>query len=190
MKLSMFVVASILAGTSLIASAEDANRGTASKVALDGQMTAVTATIKSVDQESREVVLLDENGKEHSFIAGDQVRNLAQVHPGDRLRIGYHQRFLRKLYPGSGQTMGSTVTVESSRATLGEKPHGTQTTTINAVGRIKSIHPQSRQVVIEGKRMELTFIAGADIDLDSVQVGDTVTFEYTEGLIISVTAPQ
>ena len=48
-----------------------------------GRSATVTATVKSVDQATREVVLTDEQGAEVSFIAGENVQSLAQLKAGE-----------------------------------------------------------------------------------------------------------
>jgi len=47
----------------------------------------VTATVVKVDQKTREVTLKGEDGEEFSFVASEDVKNLAQVKPGDVLCI-------------------------------------------------------------------------------------------------------
>ena len=46
----------------------------------------VTATVTKIDQKTREVSVKTEDGKDYSFVAGENVKNLSQVKVGDRSR--------------------------------------------------------------------------------------------------------
>src|SRR5512147_1343874 len=49
----------------------------------------VTATVTKIDQKTREVTVNTDDGQEYSFVAGDNVKNLAQVKAGDRITVKY-----------------------------------------------------------------------------------------------------
>ena len=44
--------------------------------------TTVTATVTKIDQKTREVTVKTDDGQEYSFVAGDDVKNLAQMKVG------------------------------------------------------------------------------------------------------------
>ena len=48
------------------------------------------AVVESVDQKSRTVLLRDDHGDLETIIASPEVRNLAQVHPGDHVLVSVH----------------------------------------------------------------------------------------------------
>jgi hypothetical protein len=49
-----------------------------------------TASVKQIDLASRTLVILAENGLESIVVIGPQVRNLDQVHVGDRIVLSYY----------------------------------------------------------------------------------------------------
>jgi hypothetical protein len=51
--------------------------------------TSVRATVESVDQRTRQVVLRDEDGQIETVVAGPNVRRLAQVRAGDTVVLEY-----------------------------------------------------------------------------------------------------
>src|SRR5262249_20941330 len=55
----------------------------------DSQTVTATAVVQAIDQNTREVTLKAENGNVFSFVAGDDVKNLSQVHVGDTVRVTY-----------------------------------------------------------------------------------------------------
>ena len=49
----------------------------------------VTATVTQIDQKTRQVTLKADDGKEYSFVAGDAVKNLAQMKAVDKVTATY-----------------------------------------------------------------------------------------------------
>ncbi len=85
--------------------------------------TEVTATVVKVDQKSREVTLRKQDGSEYSFVAGDAVKNLAQVNAGDVVVATYTEAIAYEVKKG-GKAVGAETTVAAGAAALGEKPAG------------------------------------------------------------------
>src|SRR6185437_6236793 len=49
------------------------------------------ARVESVDQKTREVLLRGDNGELETIVASPEVRNLAQIHPGDYVLVSVHR---------------------------------------------------------------------------------------------------
>jgi Cu/Ag efflux protein CusF len=144
------------------------------------------ATVAAIDQQTRKVTLRDSSGKEWTFTAGPEVRNLAQVQRGDLVLVQYYEGFAVALGPkGSGiQERADTQSV--SRAKPGEKPAGAITETVDAVGTVQAIDRKTRQVTIKGALATVQLKVADDVDLSQVNVGDQVDASYVESLAISV----
>src|SRR5262249_46623880 len=102
-------------------------------LATAGEVT-VTATVAAINQKTRRVTLRDADGNETSFTAGDEVRNLKQVHKGDKVSATYYESLaVSVLKPGEAEP-GITQTTDTARARPGDKPGiaGAQMTTITA----------------------------------------------------------
>ncbi len=80
----------------------------------------VTATVVKVDQETREVTVKGEDGKEFSFIASEDVRNLAQVKPGDTVTATYAEALAYEVKKG-GTVVGPATVVGGGAAQPGER---------------------------------------------------------------------
>ena len=62
------------------------------------------ATVTAINQETREVTLQDAEGESMTIIAGDEVRNLAQVEVGDKLKVEYLQTIAIQVFaPGEAE---------------------------------------------------------------------------------------
>ena len=149
----------------------------------------VTATVAAVDQETREVTLTDSEGKQHSFVANEQVRNLAQVEVGDTLVIKYFERVAVNVYPAKTGAKGWVEQTEVSRADPGQKPHGTITQKIQVTGEVAAIDPENRILTIGGKHGEVLLPVSDKVDLSAIKVGGTVRADFVETMSITVNRP-
>jgi hypothetical protein len=81
------------------------------------------AVVETVDQETRELRLRTTDGEELTVVAGPAVRNLAQVSPGDKVRLSYYESVAARMAePGAGGP--ATTAVVTGRAPVGGKPAG------------------------------------------------------------------
>ena len=147
---------------------------------------ATLATVESVDQTTREVTLRYPDGSLTTFVAGDEVRNLAQVKKGDIVLMDYFAGLAVALEPNGSGIRERREETAVTRAKLGEKPAGTVTKTLEVVATVEAIDPEARTVTLKGAKQTLTFKVADDIDLDKVSVGDDVVATYIESFAVSV----
>ena len=145
----------------------------------------VTATVVQVNQKTREVTVKTKDGKEHTFVAGDNVKNLAQVKKGDIITAVYTEAIAYEVKE-HGAT-GVQTTTATAAAKPGEKPAGgvAQQTTVTVM--ITAIDPKVPTVTFMGPRGNKETIKVRDPkNLNGVKVGDKVDITYTEALAITV----
>jgi Cu/Ag efflux protein CusF len=148
--------------------------------------TEVTATVLKVDQKTREVTLRKQDGTEYSFVAGDAVKNLAQVNAGDVVVATYTEAIAYEVKKG-GKAAGAETTVGAKAAALGEKPAGAigQKTTVTVT--ITAIDPKVPSVTFKGPEGNTRTIKVKHPEkLQGVSVGDSVELTYAEALAIRV----
>lgn len=82
------------------------------------------ATVETIDQASRMALLRGEDGRLVTVTVGPEVRNLAQVKPGDRIVMRIRLGVLAEMAPpdGAGGPTGEADVV--ARAPAGAKPSG------------------------------------------------------------------
>jgi len=145
----------------------------------------VTATVLSVNQKTREVVIKTQDGETHNFIAGDDVKNLAQVKKGDIITAVYTEAIAYEVKEHG--TTGVTTSSATASAKPGEKPAAAmaQQTTVTVI--ITAIDPNAPTVTFMGPRGNKETIKVRDPkNLVGVKVGDKVDITYTESLAIKV----
>lgn len=154
--------------------------------------TKATATVVAVDQATRKVTLKPEQGETFDFVAGPQVKNLAQVQAGDTVTVEYVESIALEVRRADGTQPDLTVTGAAGAAKPGEKPAGAvgQQVTLSAV--IVAIDTTTLRVTVKGPQGNLKVLQAKDPKkVAAVKVGDMVYVTYTEALGISVdkTAP-
>jgi hypothetical protein len=145
----------------------------------------VTATVVQVNQKTREVTVKTKDGQLHSFIAGDDVKNLAQVKKGDMITAVYTEAIAYEVKEHG--TAGMKTTTATASAEPGSRPAGAvaQQTTVTVL--ITAIDPNVPTVTFMGPRGNKETIKVRDPQkLNGVKVGDKVDITYTEALAIKV----
>jgi Cu/Ag efflux protein CusF len=151
--------------------------------------TTATATVEKINQKTREVTIKTEDGKLHSFTAGPNVRNLAQVKKGDIITVQYTESLAYEVRKHGGANGVSTATA-AARADSGAQPAGAvaQQTTVTVT--ITAIDKNAPSVTIMGPKGNTKTIAVRDPSkLNGLKVGDLVDITYTEGLAVKVDKP-
>ena len=150
----------------------------------------VTATVTNINQTTREVTIKTSDGQEHSFIAGDQVKNLAQVKKGDIITAVYTEELAYQVK--SHGTAGVQGAAAVGAAKPGEMPAGVVAKQVTVTVQITAIDPAVPTVTFKGPQGNTKTIKVKDPNkLVGVKVGDMVDITYTESLAVKVDkAPQ
>ena len=155
-----------------------------------GGAVVVRATVESVNQDTREVVLRSESGEVLDFVAGPEVRNLAQVNKGDIVEVEYFEAVALELQEEKTGIQERVESAEASRALPGEKPAASTTRRIEGLAKVVGIDRDHRLVVLQGPQNTVTVKVGDQVDLDRIEEGDEVKATYIEEVAISVRAPE
>ena len=160
-----------------------------SSVSIPGRVITSTARreaiVESVNKETREIKVVDADGKIHTFVAGDMVANFDQIEPRDRIVTEYLESVAVFVAPAGTPAMGDMGLVEV--APLGEKPGMAMADTYMVAAKVDAIDADSRVVTLRGEDGFQTMIGVADdVDLANVEVGDEVRMRVTEAVAIKV----
>lgn len=146
----------------------------------------VTATVIKVDQQTREVTLKAEDGEEFSFVAGEEVKNLGQMKPGDVVTATYAEALAYEVKKG-GEMVAPATVVGGGSAEPGAKPAAGIARQTTATVKITAIDPAVPSVTFTGPRgNSRTIKVMRPEKLQGVSVGDTVELTFTEALAIKV----
>jgi hypothetical protein len=146
----------------------------------------LTAIVTAIDQKTREVTLKKEDGTEVSFVASEDVKNLAQVQVGDTLHVVYGEALAYEVRKG-GTTVAPATAIAGGAAELGQRPAGALARQTTATVVITAIDPKVPSVTFQGPAGNTRTIKVLHPEkLEGVSVGDTVELTFTEALAIKV----
>jgi hypothetical protein len=148
----------------------------------------VTATVTKINHETREVTVKAEDGKEHTFVASEDVKNLAQVKPGDVITATYGEALAYEVKKG-GQVADVQTVVGGGAAAPGSRPAGGIARQTTATVLITAIDLKAPSVTFKGPKGNTRTIKVMHPEkLEGVSVGDTVELTFTEAFAIKVEA--
>lgn len=154
--------------------------------------TETTATVESVDQQSREVLLRGPGGNLVTVTAGPAVQNLDRVRPGDRVVVRYIEALAASLAKAD-ESGGSMVQGQGGMARTtspGARPTGVIGNQVRTTVRIEAVDRAKNTVTFVGPSGEARTVSVREPDarrfLQTLNAGDLVDLVYTEALAIAV----
>ena len=150
------------------------------------EVVRVTATVESIDQATRTVTLKDSSGKLVAFVAGPDVRNLAQVSKGDVVTLDYAQALAVRLSKSASKTRERTVTEGMQRAEVGKMPGGVAVREVKVTASVEDIDTKKQIVTLRGPEHTVPVKVEDPAMLQGVKKGDMVEAVYTEAVAIKV----
>lgn len=182
-------LAAVLAATPAVTLSADKDAPKGGAIVLTDSVSA-KATIVDIKKKERALTLRDEQGAEMVVIAGEEVRNFAQIKKGDIVEVDYRRAAATALDKASDANVaGQTTAVE--RAPAGAKPGMMAMQTSTIVATVLEIDHKNRVVTLQGPKGGIVTVAvPADMKtFDSLKKGDKVSAVYTEAVAISVKSP-
>lgn len=158
------------------------------------QVTVFTATVDSVDQQNRTVVLKDAKGNTAPMKVAKSVANLQNVQKGDVFVIEYAQAVAVSLVKApKGATPG--ISESHSVSVAGQKPNtepfAEETETVYATAKIVNINTKKQTAVLatpDGKNITVKIDKRVN-GLKKFKVGNEVLVEYVQDLAVGFVRP-
>ncbi len=155
------------------------------------QTISARATVKSIDMSTRTVTLEGAAGNTIVLKVGDQVRNLAQVKPGDTVIAHYFQSSAYVLSPPGAKLPANSMAMAGARAAPGTLPGGALGTRLTVTGLVVGVDPTEHTVSLvdpSGGPVRIVDVVtpAGQRALNMVKVGDTITAIITEAVLVGV----
>lgn len=191
-----FLIAALLATAGLVQAqtAAPAAQSSATKVVpVAAEVTVLTATVDSVDANTRTVVLKNDQGQTTSMKVGKDVTNFANIKKGDIFVVEYAQAVavgLTLATKADKPGVAATRTMKVQDA-ANKKPFAEEIDTIVETAKIKSINAKQRTAMLSmpnGKNLKVK-VDKAVLGLEKFKVGDEVVIEYVQDMAIGFVAP-
>jgi len=189
--LAVALIAATFAATTLAQQKPDV-KGGAVITSEPGRATAVraveiSAQVVSIDKATRTVTLKGPQGNVVDVVAGDEVRNFAQIKVGDFVVARYAQALTLELRKTKAAPGDVTVREDAARAKPGERPAVAGARQVTAIATVTAVDPKKSTITLKGPRGNVVTLDVQNPDqFKVVKKGDQVEVTYTEALALSV----
>lgn len=144
-----------------------------------------TATVLAIDGTNRKVTLQTADGHKTKYKCGPDVVNFNQIQVGDKVKVVVTEQ--AAVWMGAGSPPSSMVGAGAALAPVGGMPGGVVVGTTQATAEVVAVNAKKHKVTLKlSDGTTRTVKVGKKVNLSSVQPGDDVTVQLTEGLAISV----
>jgi hypothetical protein len=187
--IALAIIAILICAAPLAASAQTAATNVASapgKLRAGGTL-KMTATVLSIDMGSRDVLLMDAQGKLLTVNVSDQARNLDQVRVGDRLTAEYTEAISLQLKKRGSAGVPAANDAAMIRSPKGAKPAGAVGRKVTALATVVEVNPEKQFITLRGPQgNEYDLQVRDPAQFTAVKKGDEVEVVYTEALALAV----
>ena len=143
-----------------------------------------TATVTGINADKRELMLTAPDGRKTTYKAGPDMVNFSQLQVGDQVKAVLTEEVAVAIGTGAATmpTGGGAVAL----APVGAKPAGVMVETANVTAKVTAVDAKKHKVTFQlGDGTTKTVKAGKKVDVSVLNVGDSVTIQVGEGLVVS-----
>ena len=153
-------------------------------------VTKATATVKSVDHDSRSLVLRTSDGVDTLVVVGPEVRNFEQIEAGDTVSATYREALLAQVVPKGSGAGEPRTTVSKARAKEGELPAASVSASVSTDVVIQSVDQSFDTVTFKRSDGVVRTVAVENPEatrfVHNLKPGDEVRITYTEATAIAL----
>lgn len=156
---------------------------------VEAERVSLTAEVVSVNLTNREVTLKGPEGNTVTITAGDAVKRLDEVKPGDFVRADYFTSVVAELRPPTAEEAKHPLVIVDAegRTAHDELPGAGAVKRFKVVTTIEALNAINNTVTVKGPRGN--YLTARVLDparLKQVRIGDTIVIVYTQALAISL----
>jgi hypothetical protein len=149
----------------------------------------ITARVVAIDQATRTVTLKGPKGNVVDVVAGDEVKNFAQINVGDFVVVSFVQSLSLELQKTKSGASGISHREAAMTAKPGERPAAAAGREVTAIAKVTAVNKKAKTITLKGPRGNVVTLDVQNPDqFKVVKVGDEVQVVYTEAVAISVEA--
>ena len=147
----------------------------------------ISAQVVAINNTTRVITLKGPRGKVVDVVAGDEVKNFAQIKVGDFVMVRYPQSLSLQLKKAKSAAGGVSGREAEAQAKPGERPAVAAVREVTAIAKVTVIDMKAKTITLKGPKGEQLTLAVHNPDqFKVVKVGDEVEVHYTEAAAISV----
>jgi hypothetical protein len=191
-KAAIWLTGAMIAVSAGAIGAETAAKPAASPPSMQREkLEEVSATVTSVDQATRMVGLKAADGSTSAFEVGPEVKNLAQVHVGDKVVVSYYRGLAAQVNPAADAATNKVNQVDlATQAKPGQQPMAGVGSAVHATVVIEKVDTKANTVTFKrpdglSRTVTVESQEGKDF-LKKIKKGDKVDVVYAEAVAIEV----
>jgi len=147
----------------------------------------ITARVVAIDKATRTVTLKGPKGNVVDVVAGDEVKNFAQINVGDLVAVSFVQSLSLELQKTKSGASGISQREATVTARPGERPAAAAGREVTAIAKVTAVDKKAKTIMLKGPRGNVVTLDVRNPDhFKVVKVGDEVEVVYTEAVAISV----
>ena len=151
----------------------------------------VQGKFKSVDQKTRQVVIVGPNGNEFKTTLGSEVKNFNQIKVGDIVTLTHVEIFVADIKKPSKVEIRERVETEKAvTAKLGDKPAAAIERQVAIVADVTAVDEKKGTLTVRGATRTLDIKVKDPKVLKGIKVGTQIEAMVTEIIAIEVSAPK
>jgi Cu/Ag efflux protein CusF len=187
-RLSILAVSALLGALALpaVAQTSGATMQTSPGKATLRHERQIVATVEEVDAAKGHVTLKGPKGNLVPLTVGPEVRNLAQVKVGDKVRVRYAEALSLTLKKDGKELPSAKAASETMRAPAGATPAGAVGEQVTVVANVIAVDAKTHQVTLKGPNRTVDLYVEDPEQLKLIKVGDQVEAVYTQAVAVTV----
>src|SRR6185295_7050181 len=146
----------------------------------------IVATVEEVDAAKGHVTLKGPKGNLVPLTVGPEVRNLAQVKVGDKVRVRYAEALSLTLKKDGKEVPSAKAASETMRAPVGGTPGGAVGEQVTVIADVIAVDTKTHQVTLKGPNRTVDLYVEDPAQLKLIKVGDQIEAVYTQAVAITV----
>jgi hypothetical protein len=147
-----------------------------------------TATVTGINRDKREVTLVAPDGRKTTYKAGPEMVNFSQLQIGDQIKAVLTEEVAVAI--GSDAATLPTGGGAVALAPVGAKPGGVMVETANVTAKVTAVDAKRHKVTFQlADGTPKTVKAGKKVDVTILHIGDSVSIQVGQGLLITAEKP-
>lgn len=146
----------------------------------------VSALVTAIDKATRTVTLKGPEGRSFDVVAGDAVKNFAQIKVNDEVVVEYIRALTLEVKKGGGPRE-RVDSVGAVRAKPGEKPAGAVGRQVTITADVIDVSPANKTITVKGPKGNIVELDVKNPDhFKVVKKGDQIEANYVEAVALSL----
>ena len=146
-----------------------------------------TAIVVAINPTTRVVTLKGASGRTMDVLCGDEVKNFAQIHVGDHVKVQYREALSLELKKTKGKADASAMAAAATAAP-GTQPGAAAGVQVTVLADVVAVDPKKSTITLKGPAGNVVELKVHNPDqFKVVKKGDQVEAVYTEAFAIAVT---